>query len=292
MIRNLYLVILFLSFACSSPKIWRQPSSEIFTEEQGLIFSPIVNQEVPYWIMRPSIKSRKPLPVVYFLHGRGGSSQMFKELHGVKVYKEYLERGGKPFALVALTGTYAGQDTYWVNDARVGGPQWADAILKQIIPKLENKHGIGGVENRAIAGISMGSHGAFQLALNSKGMFKCVAGHSLVLRDYQSFSEHFPGLFGTPEDFAKRDPLSLLRRHNLSRRIPIDRVWIDIGGKDLPEFIKWALPFKKELERAGFGQIRPNYMDIGRDFPQGDHSYSYWIERLPEYVAWYGQCFK
>ncbi len=288
---RLFITALLLGlYSCSNSKIVRAPSSIVLLEEDGKVLSALVNQEVPYWIVKPS-GNYPNLPVVFFLHGRGGSARMFKDIGGVEALKSHIEYGRQPFAVIGLTGTFQGKDTYWVNDANPHGMPWADAILKEIIPKLEKQHQLGGLAKRMIAGISMGSHGAFQLALNSEGMFKCVAGHSIVMRDYQSLSTLFPGVFGTREEFRARNPMSLLKKYNLFYRPQIQKVWIDIGGRDSAEFIRWAKPFKRELIRVGFSERRQSYLDVARDNPLGDHTYSYWHQRLPEYLEWYGQCF-
>ena len=174
----LKLLLLLTFISCTSQTV-RRPASP------GLI----VQDFKTYWIVKPEGEFFVPIPVVYFLHGRGGNRHMFRDLGGVEALKTHLDNGGTPFAVVGLTGTFDGKDSYWTNDTR-------DEILKTIIPQIEADHSIGGNNNRMISGISMGSHGSFQMALTTKH-FKCVAGHSLVLRDYQSMNAQFPGLFGT-----------------------------------------------------------------------------------------------
>jgi len=272
MIRFLFLLLFLIS--CAHPKMARVPSSLKLIEIDSKI------GDIPYWIIRPEGEFLIPLPVVYFLHGRGGNRFMFRDVGGSKAMKDYLDKGGAPFVVVGLTGTFDGKDSYWVNETRT-------TILNTIIPEIEKLHSIGGDNNRMVAGISMGSHGAYQMALTTK-LFKCVAGHSLVLRDYDSMNAQFPGLFGTKRQFAKRDPVQLIKRYKSKKRIPFEKAWLDIGGKDSPEFITRAKIMQGELERLGFDE---SSLDVASKYPLGAHDFPYWTSRIQDYVEWYGQCF-
>jgi S-formylglutathione hydrolase FrmB len=272
MIRFLFLCLLIVS--CTHHKPARFPSSLKLIEIDSKI------GDIPYWIIKPEGEFFVPLPVVYFLHGRGGNRFMFRDIGGVNALKDHLEKGGSPFVVVGLSGTFEGKDTYWVNETR-------DNILNKMIPEIEKLHSIGGANNRMMAGISMGSHGAFQMALTTK-LFKCVAGHSLVLRDYNSMNAQFPGMFGTKRQFAKRDPVQLIKKYKSKKRLPFAKAWVDIGGKDSPEFISRAKIMQDELTRLGFDQ---SYLDVAQGHPNGAHDFPYWTSRIQDYVEWYGQCF-
>lgn len=268
----------------------------IVTEIEGRYFSPRLNKIIPYYLVMPAVlEEGQKVPVVYFLHGRNGTRHMFRDLGGPGVLERFLGTNRAPFAVVGLTGSYSANqknfNTYWVDNAKDPKQAWATIILKEMIPWIEKEHNIGGAPSqRAIAGISMGAHGAYQLALNSPGTFQCVAGHSLVVRDYQSMTSEFPGLFGNPSQFAKRDPLSLLKNTKKGSK-PFQHAWADIGGADDPRFLKWASAVGAELTRLGYSQASGDKIDVGVEFPQGDHTYVYWTRRLPQYLGWYGRCF-
>lgn len=264
------------------------------TEIEGKYYSPRLKRIIPYYLVLPTILTpEERIPVVYFLHGRNGSRHMFRDLGGPGVVERYLGSHGHKYAVVGLTGAYSvkgvNYNTYWVDGASKNSQQWARLVIKEMIPWIEQEHRIGGEGKRAIAGISMGAHGALQLSLNHAGFFKCTAGHSLVVRDRSSMNQEFPGLFGTAVQFAQRDPLSLLKKLPSGAR-PFENVWADIGGKDDPRFINWARNVAGELQRLGYSTERGDKIDIGSEFPQGDHTYVYWTRRLPQYVGWYGRC--
>lgn len=255
---------------------------------EGTYRSELVKRDVAYWAMIPNVQTRTPMPVVYFLHGRGGSALQFLEVDGPKMLEAHVKNGGVPFAVIGLTGRVDGRDTYWVNEAR--GLPWADMILKEMIPALEVKFFVGGhADNRMIAGISMGSHGAFQLGLNSQGMFRCAAGHSIVVRDYATASQQFPLAFGTRAEFAQRDPMTLMNAYVDRRQVPLKKVWIDIGKQDDPLFLRQARLFKRELVRVGYSANQGDKLDV--DLTDGRHDYEYWKKRMPEYINWYSRCF-
>ncbi len=251
----------------------------------GEIPSSIIGKSVPYWAMIPRNLPPGPIPVVYFLHGRGGNRYQFRDVLGEKILREK----SKKFAVVALTGRFSEHDTYWVNDATDKKFPWRDVVIRELIPAIEKKHSLGGSrDKRLVAGISMGSHGAWQLALTS-GIFRCVAGHSLVVRDFKNISQEFPGKFGTEEDYKKRDPLSLLSLYKRRSQLPVEKFWVDIGGSDNSMFIERALLVEKELIRLG---VQPeDHVDIGKSAPEGKHDFSYWSKHMPSYLDWYASCF-
>jgi len=262
-----------------------------YTVQDGSIRSARLGKDVPYWIALPDgVTQNGPLPVVFFLHGRTNSRHMFRDLGGMGVLVRHRAAGGRPFAVVGLSGAVNGRDTYWVDGVSTRLP-WATIVLTELIPQIEARHGLGqSPGNRVLAGISMGSHGAFQLAIKSRGMFDCVAGHSLVVRSFETISREFPGLFGDRTQYAQRDPLTRLTRYRHMSEVPFKHAWVDIGGADDAYFLARAGLMEAQLRRLGFAESRGDHLDVGKERPQGDHSSQYWTARLPEYVAWYDRC--
>lgn len=252
---------------------------------EGEISSTLMKAKIPYRAMIPKNISGK-IPVVYFLHGRGGNRFQFRDVDGEKIHQEK----GKKFAVVSLTGTFQGHDSYWVDDVTDKRWPWREVVLKEMIPQIEEKHHLGGSRDlRMIAGISMGSHGAWQLALTT-GEFRCVAGHSLVVRSFETMSEQFPGKFGTREQFEKRDPLFLLRQYQSRKEVPVKKLWADIGGEDSAHFVSQAKLVEAELLRLKTHS--GDHLDIGVQDTAGRHDYPYWKKHMPEYVDWYAGCFE
>jgi S-formylglutathione hydrolase FrmB len=263
-------------------------AAQEFEVSEGTFRSPTLKRDIPFWAMIPKTDTLKKIPVVYFLHGRGGSHKMFSELGGEAVWKNSFQRSTHPMAIIALSAKYDDRDTYWVNEAR--GVRWADMILQEMIPWLEKKFSVGGTNDlRMVSGISMGSHGAFQLGINSNGMFRCAAGHSIVVRNFETASAQFPIAFGDRQEFAQRDPLTLLQRYADYRQVPLKKVWIDIGKQDDAHFRAQARLFGRELRRLGFSSPQGSHIEVEQR--DGRHDYPYWQQRMAEYILWYQNCF-
>ncbi len=247
-----------------------------------------VIEEDDYCALLP--REREPgMPVLYFLHGRGNSQHMFRDMGGVDRYLEYLKQGGRPFAVVAFRGGDENRAYYWVDEAGEGGLAWASYLMKDLLPKVEARHGIGGArDRRVIAGISMGAAGAFQLSMNFPNLFRCTAGHSFVARDAASAVEEFPISFGSEKIYRERfDPIELAKRFRARGARPFEKAWIDIGGNDRADWLARAAEMAAELKLAGYPATT---FDIGKKFPDAAHSYEYWRERMPEYLSWYASC--
>jgi len=246
------------------------------------LYSETLGRELPYRVYLPAgydqpasaSGAAAPLrryPVLYLLHGLGAGYRQFTNL-GLDAE---LERQNVQAIVVAPSGR-AG---YWVNHAD-GGLRWADYVAQDLIAHVDATYRtIPAREARAIGGISMGGHGALQLALNNPTLFGAVGAHSPALRA----PDQAPGFLGglmmalsptaiPPQAYAVRDPISLVGR--AQQRIPI---WIDIGESD-----RW---------RSRADELRSALRATGWDHvwspAPGDHEDAYWSRRLPEYVSWY-----
>lgn len=247
----------------------------------------VINEE-DFWALIP--RNQPPgMPVLYFLHGRGNTEFMFQDMGGVERYLEYVAKGGRPFAVVAFNGNEEGRDYYWVDEVGPGGKAWATYLMRELLPALEKRFHIGGArERRMIAGISMGSAGSYQLAMNFPGLFRCVAGHSMVVRDAASAVKDFPIAFGSEEIYRERfDPIELAKKYRARGEKPFEKAWLDIGGKDNPAWIARAGELAGVLESMGYPKSR---FDVAEKYPEQGHTYEYWRGRMAEYMTWYADC--
>ena len=100
-------------------------------------------------------------------------------------------------------------------------------------------------EARAVGGLSMGGHGAVQLALTYPDLFGVAGVHSPSIRGRDSA----PAYFGSDEAaFARRDPISLVRDADLAAP---PSIWIDVGEDD--PWRPGAEALRQALDRAGAG---------------------------------------
>ena len=227
---------------------------------------------MPYTVYLPPdyAKSAAQYPVLYMLHGMSGTNDEWRG-YGLLQRADEMIRAGEisPFIIVLPQGDKA----YWVDHAAASDREaWGRYMAKDVVADVDARfRTVVDPGHRAIGGVSMGAHGALQLAMNYPGVFAVVGAHSLVLRRYDTA----PSYFGSQADWSKRDPMQLVyAKTDTMRRLD---VWIDIG-KDDP-WAKLAEQFNGEL----------NTLAISHEWHEwaGDHSGSYWRVHLGDYLRFY-----
>ena len=227
---------------------------------------------MPYSIYLPPdyATGTKRYPVLYMLHGMSGSNQEWSSYGLVDKADKMIRSGDLPPMVIVLP---QGDKAYWVDHAGVDKEAWGRYMAKDVVAEVDaHFRTIADASHRAIGGVSMGAHGALQLAMNYPGTFTVVGAHSLVLRPYDTA----PTYFGQPADFAKRDPVQMApAKAELLRSMDL---WIDIGDKD--PWVSLAQKFDGELASLKV----PHAWHMW----SGDHSGSYWSAHLADYLHFYG----
>jgi enterochelin esterase-like enzyme len=227
---------------------------------------------MPYAVYLPPdyATSEKRYPVVYMLHGMSGTKVEWQS-YGLIDRADAMIRAGslQPLIIVLPQGDTA----YWVDHAVIDQQAWGRYMAKDVVSDVDARfRTIADSAHRAIGGVSMGAHGAVQLALNYPGTFSVVGAHSLVLRRYDTA----PAYFGLPSDYAKRDPMQLaVTKTELLRSLDL---WIDIGDKDPWDGL--AKQFDGELADLKVTHVWHEW--------SGDHSASYWSAHVGDYLRFYG----
>jgi S-formylglutathione hydrolase FrmB len=254
-------------------------------------FSPALGREMPYRIYLPPGYGGAPehgqaairrYPVVYLLHGLGGSQKQWSTFGFVAELERQIAAAGTPLIVVMPTGR-AG---YWVDHAD-GGPQWGEYVARDLVAHIDGTYLTEArQEARAIGGVSMGGHGALQLTLNHPGVFDVVGAHSPALRTRDQAPPLLGGALGGeaagagPEAYAARDPISLIR-HAPAGPAPVRALWLDIGQQD--RWVPRVLELRAAIQQQGWGHVwRPE---------AGNHDLAYWQRRLPDYVRFYREAF-
>jgi enterochelin esterase-like enzyme len=242
---------------------WRQVS----------FYSRGLGRDVEYlaWVPPDYAATSGVYPTLYLLHGAGSWAS-----HGVQEWLGYaltedLERllalGLIRPMIVVLPD---GEQGYWMNHASAG-PRWGDFVALDLVRHVDATFRTDPrPERRAIGGLSMGGHGALQLALNHPETFSIAGGHSPTLRPF----EESPTFFGDEQEFALSDPLTLVRRYDAARRI---LVWIDVGEED-----RW----RREAERLALA-LAERHAPYSYTVLPGEHEGWYWREYLPVYLRFY-----
>ena len=239
--------------------------------ETRVFYSASLGREMPYKVYLPpqyATSSTRRFPTLYLLHGLGGSDEQWIQV-GATSSADRMIRAGDIAPLVIVMPE--GESAYWVDHAN-GGPKWGAYVAVDLVKDVESSYRVQTDQaHRAIGGLSMGAHGAVQLALNYPGVFGAVGAHSLVLRRF----DVAPAYFGDQQQWAQRDPMGLVgTKTQVARSFAL---WIDIG-KDDP----WA-PLAERFDR------QLNDLHIVHQWHEwpGDHSGTYWAAHLADYLRFY-----
>jgi putative tributyrin esterase len=175
--------------------------------------SAALGRDMPYRVITPAnIPAGTRLPVVYLLHGGGGS---FRDWSNYSDVARFAERG------LILVMPEA-DESYYTNSSEHPQDRYEDYIVNDLIKDVEARlPAAPGRANRAILGVSMGGYGAVKLSLHHPEMFAFAGGLSSAI-DVPSrpFSMHRWGqyrhhrsIFGPWGSATRRDndPFVLVR---------------------------------------------------------------------------------
>lgn len=241
--------------------------------EERIFFSDSLGRDMYFKVFLPPGYDSNPeasYPVLYMLHGLGGD-YLDWTFCGLLRKAEQMMLNGEIQPMIIVTPQ--GDRGYWLDHAN-GGPRYGSYVVRDLVSLIDAQYRtIPTRESRAIGGMSMGAHGALQLAMNAPHQFGVIGAHSVALRRYeQAFS-----FFGDPAYFRTRDPVQLFRDYPLRARQ--FAIWLDIGTGD--PWYTAAEAFHAQLEAAGI----PHEW---RAYP-GGHNLSYWSEHTAEYLTFYSR---
>ncbi|HVG97737.1 MAG TPA: alpha/beta hydrolase-fold protein [Chloroflexota bacterium] len=256
-------------------------------------YSPALDREMTYFVwLPPGYESARPgsdedaagapgaaasatYPTLYLLHGLGTP-----ERNGKTEWRDFGvgETLDRLLALDLIEPMIVvlpeGEQGYWINQAN-GGPRWADYVTEDVVGDVDATFRTDARrERRAVGGLSMGAHGALQLALNRPEVFAIVGSHAPTLRSY----ERAPQYFGDLAWFGHNDPLTLVQATTTARRFA---TWLDVGHLD-----SWRMGVER-LRQVMAAQGAPMEYRV----LEGEHQTWYWATYLPEYLRFYSRAF-
>lgn len=112
----------------------------------------------------------KRYPVVYLLHGFGGTEQEWTGLAPLKPAMDTLVRAGvvREMIIVMPNGKNAVDGSFYTNSVTTGN--WDDFISKELVSYIDNTYRtLARPESRGLAGHSMGGYGTFTLGMRHAG---------------------------------------------------------------------------------------------------------------------------
>lgn len=264
----------FTSFAAVNSAIDEGAASPLVTADiRDLTFtSDALGRAMPYSIYLPPgyEASAQRYPVLYMLHGMSGTKDEWAQ-YGLFATADRMIRAHEIRPLIIVLPQ--GDTGYWVDHALpTDKTAWGRYMAKDVVASVDSQFRTMSVAaHRAIGGVSMGAHGAMQLAMNFPNTFSVVGAHSLVLRRYDTA----PAYFGSLADWAKRDPMQLV--YSTAQAMKGLDLWIDIGTSD---------PWAKLAEQFN-GELASLKIDHQWHEWSGDHSASYWETHLEDYMRFY-----
>jgi len=249
------------------------PGPSAPTIQELTFWSDALGKEMPFTVYLPQGYGSSPdgrYPVLYMLHGLGGDQGQWARQGLFTAASDLIQRDEIPPLIIV---TPEGERGYWVDHAN-SGPRYGAYVTQDLVSTIDSRYRtMPSRDARAIGGLSMGGHGALQLALNNPNEFSVIGAHSVALRrQSQAFD-----FFGDKQYFETHDPVSLCKKdHALTRRF---KIWLDIGDAD--PWYRAAEAFHQQLDSQGIPHTWNVY--------EGGHNDAYWQAHVVDYLRFYGQ---
>lgn len=248
-----------------------------FLSENGTVDSEILDETMHYSIYLPHgyhmhKNNRKDYPVLYLLHGATGNHTVYPRRIGIKALADKAIRDGDCGEMVIVMPRSCGG--VYVN-LRTGVYSYEDYFFRELIPHIEKTFRVRpGNGARAIAGHSMGGHGALFYALKYPDRFVscCAVGASFEFKEDDE-TDYGP---------SSNDLGRLLRRAAQNDRASKVRFMIDCGKDD-------------SLCEVN-GRFHRKMTDLGIDdefhVGEGGHTWEYWRKAMPNVLRFTGKSFR
>ncbi len=244
--------------------------------EDRVFASPSVGRDLHYLIYLPPGYTNNPAqryPVLYMLHGRGGSYTEWANYGLLDSATRLIQTEAiQPFIIVMPQGEQA----YWVDHAN-NGPRWGAYVARDLVAEVDGRYRtLADRAHRAVGGVSMGGCGALQLAMNFNDVFGIVGAHSPALRTHDTA----PDYFGDQAWFDAHSPVPLFKTY--PDRARALKLRIDMGAQDT--WSPAAEAFHQQLVAEG---VPHSWLSRS-----GGHSSDYWAAHVDEYLHYYSSAFQ
>lgn len=219
-------------------------------------------------------------PVVYVLHGLGGKDSDFFEQGRLHEHLDALIAADNIEPMMAVAAD--GDSGYWTNHLdRPGKPgkRWGDYVARDLVAEVDAHFKTRAArDGRALAGVSMGGHGALSLALGHPDRFRAAVSLGGALFPAPPTHRRIYGrVWGTPADpahWAKTSPMALLAA--LGKGDPkAPELYLQCGDADGLGFLPYARAASKLLAQREIGHVL--------HVTPGGHNWSNWE---PETRSW------
>lgn len=266
--KNLFLLLLAIGFVVNAK------AAKVDTLDT---YSDAMHKKIKAIIFKPEdYDQNKEYPVVYLLHGAGGSYKEYANYKAIKKWVDYYK--------ILVVGADGGV-TSWYFDSPVDPTyKYETYVTKELVGFIDkNFKTIKNRTGRAISGLSMGGHGAMYLAFRHQDLFGAVGSMSGGV-DIRPFPKNWEmakrlGTYAeNPDNWEKNtvtNMLHLLTANSLA-------IIFDCGVDDF--FYKVNVELHKKMEDR----------NIPHDFitRPGAHTGQYWQNSINYQLMFFNQYFK
>ncbi len=251
--------------------------------EEASFLSPVLGRPLPY-LVHPVGNPGRGAPLVYLLHGHGGSEWDWLRAGGaIEATEALLASGQLPPLYLVLPGT---GNSWYVDAPPLHGAAIATALLDGLMPTVEAELDCD-TRSIGIIGLSMGGFGALHLGLKRPERFRfigalspslCPPGSAITDRQIEVFG----GAFGQPFDqarYAAADPFGMVA--GLATADIRPAIHLACGAEDDLGLAIGTRAFAQRLDEAGI----PAAVRI----VPGRHDWPFWHAELPHALAAFGK---
>ena len=244
---------------CKS-RMWETREARSEQVKQETFYSKLIQRDISYHITLPPTynkESKSEYPVLYWLHGSGGSLRGIVYLSKM-FYKLMKNENLEEMIIIYPNGLANGM---WV-DSKDGCTPIESIIIRELIPHINQTYRVSrDREKTTIEGHSMGGYGALRLGFKYPQIFGKVSaigpgplqddlfeGDQDYIAGLRVRQQVFKNVYGSSATYyIQTSPLALARKYaKLNREDRNSKIRIIIGTED--EGYEATISFHKELE--------------------------------------------
>ncbi len=233
----------------------------------------------------PNYDCSKKYPTLYFLHGRTGNENIYKEIEMNKIADRLIGQGRtKPLIIVfpridnshGMNSLESYMEMPDSSDDRrkVHLGRYEDYLINEVIPLIDSKYStINDRCGRYIGGISAGGYAALHNAFRHAKLFSKVGGHMPALEE--ELDEDDAIYYSDQNIWNKYNPIFIAKNYNL----PNIEVYLDCGDMDEGKFYIGCGILADVLKTKG--------ISVENHVFQGRHNSEYIKAHVEKYLLFY-----